>query len=124
MLRRIFTPHGIATMRNMAANGDSARDIAQRLGSTSASVRVKCSQLKIKLVRRGPWSGYIDGSGGDHPERTFMITLPLDEFCKLVEAAQLRNCSPPVLARRIVTLVLRDNLVDGVLDEDDEALEC
>ena len=120
MPRRIFTPHGIATMRNMAANGDSARDIAQRLGSTSASVRVKCSQLKIKLVRRGPWSAVVDGSGGDNQERTFMITLQLAEFSKLVEAAQLRNCSPPVLARRIVTLVLRDNLVDGVLDEDDE----
>ena len=117
MPRRIFTPHGIATMRSMAANGDSACDIAHKLGSTSASVRVKCSQLKIKLVR---WSAVVDGSGGDNQERTFMITLQLAEFSKLVEAAKLRNCSPPVLARRIVTLVLRDNLVDGVLDEDDE----
>jgi hypothetical protein len=52
--RRIFTPSAISTIRRLAAQGKSASQIADVIGSTSASVRVKCCQLKIKLRSRQP----------------------------------------------------------------------
>jgi hypothetical protein len=105
MPRTVFTPQGIETMRKMAENGDPARDIALAIGSTPASVRVKCCQLKIKLSRvRRP--------------SDLMFTIPPEEFHKLVVAAERYGCTPTILTRKIVTLVLRDNLVDGVLDEE------
>lgn len=111
MGRSVFTEQGIETMRAMAENGDHVRAIALAIGSTPASVRVKCCQLKIKLPR------HARANESDNTKRSFVITIPPAEFDKLAAAAELRNCSPPVLAKLIVTLVLRDNLVDGVLDD-------
>ena len=57
---RVFTPSAINTIRGLAGQGKSASEIAEVIGSTTGSVRVKCSQLKIKLRRqgeRGQWQG-------------------------------------------------------------------
>jgi hypothetical protein len=50
--RRVFTQTAINTIRILAARGKSAAEIAMAIGSTPASVRVKCCQLKISLRRR------------------------------------------------------------------------
>jgi DNA-binding NarL/FixJ family response regulator len=50
---RIFTPTTIKIIRQMAAEGKTADEIAVTIGSTSGSVRVRCSTLKIKLNSRG-----------------------------------------------------------------------
>jgi hypothetical protein len=49
----VFTPQAIETIRGLADLGKSAAEIAHVIGSTPASVRVKCCHLKIKLSRRG-----------------------------------------------------------------------
>src|SRR6202035_2769338 len=46
---RVFTPSTINTIRGLAGQGKSASEIAEVIGSTTGSVRVRCSQLKIKL---------------------------------------------------------------------------
>src|SRR5215471_16458995 len=52
---RVFTSEILTLMREMAARGCSAPEIAEAIGSTPSSVRVKCSQQKIRLKRgRGP----------------------------------------------------------------------
>jgi hypothetical protein len=51
--RRVFTPSAINTIRGLAGQGKSASEIAEVIGSTTASVQVKCSQLKIKLRGQG-----------------------------------------------------------------------
>jgi hypothetical protein len=48
-LRRVFNAATIETIRRMAKEG---KEIAEVIGSTAASVRVKCSELKIRLIRR------------------------------------------------------------------------
>ena len=53
MPRRVFTPAVIKAIRELASQGKSASEIAAAIGSTAASVRVKCCQLKIQLSRRG-----------------------------------------------------------------------
>src|SRR5271168_2551562 len=49
----VFTPKAIEIIRGLADEGKSAAEIAHVIGSTPASVRVKCCHLKIKLSRRG-----------------------------------------------------------------------
>jgi len=51
--RRVFTPSAIEIMRELASQGKTAAQIASAIGSTPASVRVKCCHLKIKVARRG-----------------------------------------------------------------------
>jgi hypothetical protein len=45
----VFTPLNITRMRDMAENGSSSFEIAQAIGSTAASVRVRCSHYKIRI---------------------------------------------------------------------------
>jgi hypothetical protein len=51
--RRVYTPAAIEVVRELARQGRSASEIAAAIGSTAASVRVKCCRLQIKLWRRG-----------------------------------------------------------------------
>ena len=53
MPRRVFTPSIIEAVREMASEQKTAAEIARAIGSTAASVRVKCCHLKIQLSRRG-----------------------------------------------------------------------
>jgi hypothetical protein len=48
MPKRVFTPAAIQTVRELAAQEKTAAEIARQLGSTAASVRVKCCHLKIR----------------------------------------------------------------------------
>lgn len=57
--KRIFTPRTIVVMRDLAGEGKSAAEIAEAIGSTAASVRVKCCQHKIKLSRRRHSAGAV-----------------------------------------------------------------
>src|SRR5271169_4002084 len=50
---QVFTPTAIEVIRRLAMQGKNAAEIAGVIGSTPASVRVKCCHLKIKLSRRG-----------------------------------------------------------------------
>ena len=50
---QVFTPRAVKIIRGLADQGKSASEIADVIGSTPASVRVRCCQLKIKLPRRG-----------------------------------------------------------------------
>jgi hypothetical protein len=49
MIWRVFTPTAIESIRELAGQGRSASEIADAIGSTAASVRVKCCQLKINI---------------------------------------------------------------------------
>ena len=50
----IFTPTAVEIIRGLARQGRSAPEIADAIGSTPASVRAKCSLLKIRLRRGRP----------------------------------------------------------------------
>src|ERR1700676_1304400 len=51
--RSVFTPEANQIVRELASQGKSASEIACVIGSTAASVRVRCCQLQVKLSRRG-----------------------------------------------------------------------
>ena len=47
----VFTPAAIELVHRLADQGRTAAEIADAIGSTAASVRARCCQLKIKLAR-------------------------------------------------------------------------
>ena len=61
--RRVFTSSAINTIRGLAGQGKSASEIAEVIGSTTRSVRVRCSHLKIKLRRQGQRGLYVKWQG-------------------------------------------------------------
>ena len=115
MPRRVFTPAVIKAIREMASQGKSASEIATTIGSTPASVRVKCCQLKIQLSRRGRPS--LVPSFSSHTESKLVVYLRPDGYAALKQrAAQMRK-SPVELAGMLLEAIASANIFEAVLDD-------
>ena len=110
-MNKRFTPQVILRMRAMAGAGDSAAVIAREIGSTAASVRVKCSLLGIKLARGNAIGRRVLEAG------ILQIKMSEADFEVLQRIATERSTFPAVLVRNILSTVLHDDLVRAVLDE-------
>jgi len=114
--RHVFTPAVIKAIREMASQGKSASEIAATIGSTPASVRVKCCQLKIQLSRRGRPS--LVPSSPTHNEHKLVVNLRADDYAALKQkAAQMRK-SPIEFAGMLLEAIVSANIFDAVLDDD------
>jgi hypothetical protein len=107
--RRVFTPSAINTIRRLAAQGKSASQIAEVIGSTSASVRVKCCQLKIKL--RGRHTRQISG-------QSLVIYLHDADYAALTRKAAEMRKSAAELSGELLKAVIRSAIYEAVLDDD------
>jgi hypothetical protein len=107
--RRIFTPGAIDTIRRLAARGKSASHIAEAIGSTSASVRVKCCQLKIKLRRRHPRQ--ISG-------QSLVVYLHAVDYAALKRKAEDIQKSASELSGELLKAIIRSDIYEAVLDDD------
>jgi hypothetical protein len=112
--RRVFTPAVIEIIRDLASQGKSAPMIASAIGSTPASVRVRCCQLKIQLSRRG--------------RPTLVPTLPLrnqqlvlrmrpGDYAALKRRAEQMRKSPFELAGMLLEAIVSGNIVEAVLGD-------
>jgi hypothetical protein len=109
--RRVFTPNAIDTMRGLAAQGKSASAIAEVIGSTAASVRVKCCHLKIRLRRRGRHRSQIGG----HSE---VIYLHAADYAALRRKAAEMQKSAGELSGKLLRAIIRSDIYEAVLDDD------
>jgi hypothetical protein len=109
--RRVFTPNAIDTMRGLAAQGKSASAIAEVIGSTAASVRVKCCHLKITLRRPGRHRSQIGG----HNE---VIYLPAADYAALKRKASEMQKSASELSGKLLRAIIRSDIYEAVLDDD------
>ena len=109
--RRVFTPAVIKLMRGLASQGRSATEIAAVIGSTAASVRVKCCQLQIKLSQRGRPSSML-GRG----EQKLTIYMGQLEYTALNRKAAHMQKSSVELAARLLEAIAKSDLYDAVLD--------
>jgi hypothetical protein len=116
MPRRVFTLPVIKLIREMASQGKSAAEIAATIGSTPASVRVKCCQLKIQLSRRGRPS--LVPSFPQHTnEHKLVLYMRLDDYTALKRKAALMNKSPVELAGMLLQAIVSANIFEAVLDD-------
>ena len=111
--RTVFTPHAIATIRQMVEAGSSTQAIAHAIGSTEGSVRVKCSHLKIAIS--GPRVPRLASARSNDSRH---ITLGRDLFELLKAEGRKRHITAGKLARLLLTNIMVDNMVDAVLDDD------
>jgi hypothetical protein len=109
--RRVFTPTAINTIRVLAAQGKAAAEIATAIGSTPASVRVKCCQLKIPLRRRWEQALHIEG-------HRLIIYLQDADYAALKRKAADMQRSAVELTGDLLRAVIRGNIYEAVLDDD------
>ena len=112
---RVFTAAAIRIIRNLANKGQSAAEIAHVIGSTSGSVRVICSQLKIRLPRRRPHTRLVPSLG----ERRLVIYMRSDDYARLERQAAHKQKSLAEYAGMLLQAIVTADLYDAVLDEGD-----
>ena len=86
-------------------DGLSDWEIADRMGWTVGTLRVRCSQLKISLRRK-----HVNG-------RQFV--LPQAIFDQLHRRAAMMGVSTGALATELLQAIVRDGLYNAVLDRDE-----
>jgi hypothetical protein len=113
----IFTPEALQIVRRLAGEGKSVSEIAGVIGSTGASVRVRCCQLGIKLARRAR----IELSRtmqGDIKEQK-LIAMPPLIYAALAQKAARMQKSTDELAIMLLEAVVSSDIYEAVLDADE-----
>jgi hypothetical protein len=113
MPRRTFTAAAIRIIRNLASEGKSAAEIAHAIGSTPGSVRVICSQFKIRLPRRRPYPSLAPSLG----ERRLVIFMSPDDYARLERQAKRSQKPIAKYAGMLLQAIIIANIYDAVLDE-------
>jgi hypothetical protein len=103
-------------VRQLAAQGKTAATIAEVVGSTTGSVRVKCCQFKIQLSRRGRPS--LVPTWPDEPKREKLVIYmhPADHAALNRQAANMQKAVSE-LAGMLLQVIVSSNLYSAVLDE-------
>jgi hypothetical protein len=95
-----------ALIRVLIDQGLNDLEIANKMGCTVGTLRVKCSQLKISLRR---------------PAKVILPQAVLDQ---LTHRADLMGVSATTLAADLLEEIARDDLYDAVLDRNDTPANC
>ena len=121
--QRVFTAQNLSLIERMAGQGHSAKEIAEAIGSTPSSVRVKCSHRKIRLKRgRGRTRRPVSLGQSDQPLRetgkmpvlAYMLESLYVDFSR--KAVDLDK-SPSVFASLLLTAIASSDLYKAVLDD-------
>jgi hypothetical protein len=114
----IFTPEALQTLRRLANERKSASEIAAAIGSTAASVRVRCCQLKIKLTQRA--RADVPRSRHYHvQEQKLIVGVPPAVYAALARKAAGMQKSTDELARMLLEAVVSSDIYEAVLDADE-----
>lgn len=123
----IVTPTALERIAKMVEQGVSAAEIANEIGCTVGTLRVRCSQSRISLrhVRfkkvEGDRAGYAEGREVDstsyHTRRRLSLTLPQEALIQFDEWAAMHGMSTTSLAAKLLLAIARDSLFAAVLDE-------
>jgi hypothetical protein len=111
---RIFSPLVLREISTLVAQGLSAAEIAEKLGCSIGTLRVKCSQHGISLRR-------CDGSSPIAeriPHARIVIQLGRTIAIGLQQKAQAQGTTGPRLAAALIEAIVHDHLYDAVIDRD------
>lgn len=112
---KIFSPLVLLEISNLVAEGLSAVEIADKIGCSLGTLRVKCSRYGISLRRC-----WVDA--GAKPERKpharIVINLSPNAAFRLQQKAQTEGTTGPRLAAAVLEAVVQDNLYDAVIDRE------
>jgi hypothetical protein len=117
---RIFTSENLIVIRQMAAQGSSAPEIAKAIGSTPSSVRVNCSHRKIRLRRgrRHPRTLEQAHRVPEHvTEHMVVAFMPAPLYAEFHRKALHLHKPVAVLASMLLNAIAMSNIYDAVLDD-------
>lgn len=112
---RIFTPGAVEIIRELAGQGKSASEIADKIGSTAASVRVKCCQLKIQLARGR--RSLPRGRPRQFAEQNLVVCMRPAAYAAFKRKAAHMQKSADELARMLLEAIVSSNIYEAVLDD-------
>ena len=122
----IFTPAAIETLRRLAREGSLLQTIANAIGSTAASVRVRCSQLRIKLAQGSrtdsPKALQLDSPKARRRhfrERQLIIGMNPAVYAALEQKAARKHKSTSGFARMLLEAIVSSDIYEAVLDDGD-----
>jgi hypothetical protein len=112
----IFTAEAIQIVGRMANEGKSASEIADVIGSTAASVRARCCQLKIKLAR-GAHAGSPGTQQGHIRAQKLIIGMRPAVYAALERRAARMQKSTVELAGMLLEAIVSSDIYEAVLDD-------
>jgi hypothetical protein len=118
----IVTPTALERVAKMVEQGVSAMEIANEIGCTLGTLRVRCSQSRISLRKvKEDRTDYHESRGtdsaNDHTRKRLSLPLPQETLMQLDEWAAMHGMSAASLATKLLVAVARDSLFAAVLDE-------
>jgi hypothetical protein len=107
---QLITPSVVSMIRPWRDEGLSPAEIAQKIGCTVGSLRVRCSQLKISL-RRGASKREVEARD------PLLVMVSPSTIGHLQNRAALKGLSHARLAATLLDRIAQDDLYDAVLDD-------
>jgi len=121
----IFTRAVIRQIAPWVSDGARPAEIAQRIGCTVGTLRVRCSQLGISLKR--PESRSLQGNqalnavahatSSQPAMACFQVTLNRSLMDQFEGSARAKGLSSAALAQALLEVIVQDGLYEAVLDE-------
>jgi hypothetical protein len=112
MSRALFSPAIFSQIRSMLAQGTGPAEIAQKIGCTLGTLRVKCSLSGISLRR---WTSSAVARKENIPKR--LVFSVSDKIAvRFQQQADERGMTVTDFAAALLEAIVRDNLYDAVID--------
>jgi hypothetical protein len=118
---RIFSPVVMLEISRLVSQGLTASEIAEKVGCSIGTLRVKCSQHGISLRRCCEDSEIRPAR---IPHARIVIQLGRSAATGLQQKAQIQGTTGPRLAAALIEALVQDNLYDAVIDRDTVSLDA
>src|SRR5215471_8319555 len=112
-MRKRITPAALNRIPHFLEQGLSAAQIADVIGCTVGTLRVKCSQMGISLRQQRPIRSIVRKANG---HQALKLVLPPGIIDQLRSRAAQAGMSDSRLISRLLEVIARDGLYDAVLD--------
>jgi len=114
--RKLFTPAVLQQVARWVASGQSAEEIAERIGCTPGTLKVRCSHEGISLRRHRP-AGEVVGKPKRRRSRV-SVQVPGSIFAVIEARAAPKGMTGAALATSLLAKIVTDDLFEAVLDDD------
>jgi hypothetical protein len=116
--RRKFTPVVIEEIPRLVGEGRSPTEIADLIGCTVSTLRVRCSQLRISLRRDRTHQRRRPQTARRRERSQLTVVISRGTVDALREHAMAEGLSEAQLASALLEAIVRDGLYKAVLDRD------
>jgi hypothetical protein len=111
--QKLVTEDILDQIKSWVDEGLSPDAIADKIGCSSGTLRVRCSQHRISLRRK---KNGITQDRSEPPETTVALWVPQKILSAIQGRAAMKGISGPALAAMLLKTIAEDDLYEAVLD--------